>query len=117
MATINFNYPVAGAVPSAKAVSTCAYVNGQVVFVDTDTTAVVTTNFNSALVSPNDGLSDLAALFPVVSWNYYSAPSTTLPNPITVLLGTNAVTFTKLAQTGSACTISFNIARPGTAIR
>jgi hypothetical protein len=117
MATINFNYPVAGATPSAKAVSTCSMVTGQVVFVDGDTSAVVTTNFNSALVSPNDGLSDLAALFPVVNWNYYSAPSTTLPNAITVALGTNAVTFAKAAQTGSACTISFAIARPFSMVR
>jgi hypothetical protein len=112
MATINFNYPVAGAAPSTKAVSTCTYVNGQVVFVDADTSAVVTTNFGSSGINPNTGISPNAALFPAVVWNYYSAPTTTLPNPITVTVGTNAVTFAKLAQTGSACTISFNITRP-----
>jgi hypothetical protein len=117
MSTINYLYPVAGAAPSAKAVSTCSYVNAQVVFGDADTTAVVSTNFNSALVSNNDGLSDLAAGFPISTIEYATAPTTTLPNQITIVPGTNQVTFGKTAQTGSACTVVVKIARPYTAVR
>jgi hypothetical protein len=117
MSTINYLYPVAGAAPSSKAVSTCSYVTAQVVYADGDTTAVISTNFNSALVSPNDGLSDLAAGFPVTTIEYTTAPTTTLPNQITTVPGTNQVTLTKIAQTGSACTLVVKIARPFTGVR
>jgi hypothetical protein len=111
MSTINYLYPVAGAAPSSKAVSTCTYVTAQVVFGDTDTTAVVSTNFNSANAGTNLA-APLVEGFPVSTIEYATAPTTTLPNQITIVPGTNQVTFGKTAQTGSACTVVVKITRP-----
>ncbi|MFZ3216334.1 MAG: hypothetical protein WA192_09780 [Candidatus Acidiferrales bacterium] len=84
---------------------------------DLDTTATITTSFNSALVSSADGLSDLAAGFPEFELNYTTAPTTTVSVNVAIALGTNSVTVTKAAQAGSAFTGIVVISRPATVTR
>ncbi len=117
MATINYLYPVAGSVPSSHATVTANLVTAQIVMTDLDTTAVVTHNFLSSQIFAPNLATDLASGFPVVVFNYTTAPTTTLANPIAITVGTNTVTLTKVAQVGSACTGVLVISRPQTATR
>lgn len=117
MATINYLYPVAGSVPSSHASQTANLVMAQIVMTDLDTTAVVTHNFLSSQIFPPNVATDLASGFPFPTMNYTTAPTTTLANSLQMVVGTNIVTITKVAQVGSAFTGVLKIERPGTAGR
>lgn len=117
MATVNYLYPVLGAVPSSHATQTANIVNAQIVMTDLDTVATISHNFLSSTVYPPSSLSDLAIGFPLVDWIFTSPPTTTLANALQVFVGTNAVAITKVAQVGSAFTGIFTVQRPQTATR
>jgi len=110
MSTINYLYPVAGAAPSSKGVSTCNMVQAQVVMTDGDTSAVVSHNFGAP---PGD----LTNGWPEPYLFFTTAPTTTIANPLSYVIGTNAVTVAKVAQTGSAFTGIISIKRPHTIVR
>lgn len=118
MATVNYLYPVVGSVPSSHATQTANKVVAQVVMTDLDTTATISHNFLSSTIYPPNTVSDLASGFPEVDFNYTTAPTTTLANPIAVtLIGTNAIVLTKIAQIGSAFTGIVIVSRPQTSTR
>ena len=117
MSTVNYLYPVAGSVPSSHATFTANFVTAQIVMTDLDTVATISHNFLSSTVYPPNTASDLASGFPWVDFNYTTAPTTTLANPVSIFVGTNAVTLNKVAQVGSAFTGICIVSRPQTATR
>jgi len=117
MATVNYLYPVLGSVPSSHATQTANIVSAQIVMTDLDTVATISHNFLSSAIYPPNTISDLASGFPLVSWIFTSPPTTTLANVLSVFVGTNAVSITKIAQIGSAFTGIFTVERPQTATR
>lgn len=117
MATINYLYPVAGSVPSSHASQTANLVMAQIVMTDLDTTAVVTHNFLSSQIFPPDAATDLASGFPIPAIYFTTPPTTTLANALGIVVGTNILTITKVAQVGSAFTGVLSISRPQTSQR
>ena len=117
MSTINYLAPVVGAVPSSHAAQTANEVSAQIVMTDLDTSAVITHNFLSSQIFPPNTVSDLASGWPKVSYIFTTAPTTTLANALQIVVGTNIVTITKVAQVGSAFTGTFWVSRPQTATR
>jgi len=117
MSTVNYLYPVLGSVPSSHATQTANMVNAQVAITDGDTVATISHNFLSSTVYPPSSLSDLTIGFPLVSWIFTTAPTTTLANALQIFVGTNAVSITKVAQVGSGFTGIFTVSRPQTSIR
>jgi len=78
-------------------------------FGDTDTTAVVTHNFNLSAAELADG-------FPIPDW-HITAPGTVVPLISIVNTDSNNITITKASVTGTNCTIEVAILRPDTNIR
>lgn len=109
MATINYLYPVAGAVPSQKASSTVSYVNAQLITSIADTTIVVTHNFNLSATEQTQGFG-LAR----IQW---STPPTTNAGALGFVVTTNIVTITQAGGTGAAGTGILYIERPYTPTR
>ena len=109
MATINYLYPVAGAVPSQKASSTVSYVNVQLITSVADTSIVVTHNFNLSAAEQAQGFGNAQ-----IQW---STPPTTNAGILGFVVTTNIVTITQVGGTGAAGTGILQIERPYTATR
>ena len=118
MSTVNYSYPVSGAAPSSHAVFTCSYVTGQLVMGDTDTTATISHNFNNQQVRGGQNQTDALSRWPKFSYMFTTAPTTTLAGAaLAYAQGTNAITVTKIAQTGSGFTADFWVEMPATITR
>lgn len=107
--TVNYAYPTSGSAPTQTTMASLSMVTAQIVGTDGDTGVTVTHNMNLTGAQ-------LANLWPVPVFNYTTAPTTTLANPMQITVLTNTVTLTKVAQTGSAFTGNLAILRPNSII-
>ena len=109
MATINYLYPVSGAVPSQKAVNTVTRVMAQLIGSTGDSTFTITHNFNASTY-------DLANGWPEVRIQWTTPPTSTA-GLIGWSVGGATVVGTVVGGTGSGYTGIVTIERPHTIVR
>lgn len=109
MATLNYLYPVNGAVPSAKAVSTVSKVTVQLITTTADTQVLVTHNMNISAADQANG-------WPHDDIQWTVPPTSTAGYPGFVN-GTNVLTINFVGGTGAAGTGILTIDRPFTMSR
>ncbi len=109
---VTYAFPVAGSSPPSVALmKKHQLLTAQVSFLDTDTTAVITHNWQSPL-------SDLSSLFPLISFYNASNGGTGVNAAITwAHTDSSNITLTKTAAAGSEGTINVQLARPFSEIR
>lgn len=106
---VNYKYPSTSA-PTVAQVLNLGMVTAQIVLTDGDTGVTIAHAMQLTTAQ-------LANLWPVISINYSTAPTTTLANPLQVVrTDSSDVTITKVAQTGSGFTAEVVLQRPNSLI-
>jgi hypothetical protein len=108
--TVTYAYPVVGISPPSVTVSKRNQVLvAQVNFLDADTTAIVTHNWQTPL-------SDFSSLFPLIS--FYNATAGTTGNAVLTWAHTDSsnITITKTAGLGTGGTVVVELERPWSAL-